>query len=134
MASSRLFAITDVPIKRFARDLQRRSCYEECMSLLVNHFNSATLPGLMCRDLVSVSYDGRLFDCDFNQMLELPLGGRSRSIWDVCGELEGLPISTGRHCFSCTAGPAPAALEPWSMEPATRTELEMNPFGRPNVL
>ena len=60
----------------------------------------------MCRGLVSVGYDGRLHDCDFNQMLDLPLGGKARTIWEVAdlAELEGDPIETATHCFGCTAG------------------------------
>jgi hypothetical protein len=77
------------------------------MGLLVNHFNPGTVDGLMCRHLVSVGWDGRLYDCDFNQMLELPIEAcGARTIW----ELEDIrtvvdePIATGPHCFGCTAG------------------------------
>jgi Protein of unknown function (DUF3641) len=72
----------------------------------VNHFNPATVDALMCRDLVSVGWNGRLYDCDFNQMLEIPLGGGAIStVWDVAdvGELAGARIATGSHCFGCTA-------------------------------
>ncbi len=102
----RLFTITNMPIKRFAHDLARQGKEEEYLSLLVNHFNSQTVSGLMCRDLVSVAWDGALHDCDFNQMLEIPLGGRPRTIWDLdhLGMLEGAQIATGAHCFGCTAG------------------------------
>jgi len=103
---SRLVAITNMPIARFARALIRDGRHEAYMSLLVNHFNPATLGDLMCRTLVSVGYDGQLYDCDFNQMLELPLGGVGRSICDVedLSELEGDAIATAAHCFGCTAG------------------------------
>ena len=77
------------------------------MDLLVDHFNPETVPGLMCRDLVSIGYDGSLYDCDFNQMLELDLaGGTPRTIWQVenLAELEGDPVATASHCFGCTAG------------------------------
>ncbi len=102
----RLFTITNMPIKRFAHDLARQGKEEEYLSLLVNHFNPRTVSGLMCRDLVSVAWDGALHDCDFNQMLEIPLGGRPRTIWDLdhLRTLEGAPIATGAHCFGCTAG------------------------------
>ncbi len=102
----RLFAITNMPIKRFAHDLARQGKEEEYLSLLVNHFNPETVSGLMCRDLVSVGWDGALYDCDFNQMLGIPLGGRPRTIWDVedLGSLGGDPIATAHHCFGCTAG------------------------------
>ena len=60
----------------------------------------------MCRDTLSVGHDGALYDCDFNQALELPLGGRERSLFDVrdLAELAGQPIATDHHCFGCTAG------------------------------
>jgi hypothetical protein len=72
----------------------------------VNHFNPATLPGLMCRSTLSVGVDGALYDCDFNQVLELPLGSRARSIFDVdtFEELAGEPVATASHCFGCSAG------------------------------
>ncbi len=101
-----LFTITNMPIKRFAHALAREGREQEYLSLLVNHFNPDTLPGLMCRSLVSVGFDGSLYDCDFNQMLELPLAGSPRSVWQIesLAELEALPIATASHCFGCTAG------------------------------
>jgi len=103
---SRLVTITNMPIRRFAHDLLRRGELFSYMGLLVNHFNAATLPALMCRSLVSVGYDGQLHDCDFNLMLELPLGGRARSIWDVddLRALDGDRVAVAGHCFGCTAG------------------------------
>ncbi len=79
------------------------------MSLLVNHFNPATVPDLMCRSLLSVGWDGRLYDCDFNQMLDLELGAAgsaARTIRDLASldGLVGQRIATGGHCFGCTAG------------------------------
>ena len=106
----RLLTITNMPIKRFAEMLARDDAAEAYQSLLVNHFNPDTVPGLMCRSLVSVGWDGRLYDCDFNQMLELPLadarGGAPRTIWDLesLDAADGLPIATAAHCFGCTAG------------------------------
>jgi len=102
-----LLTITNMPISRFAAQLARTGEAERYMGLLVNHFNPATVAGLMCRELVSVGWDGRLYDCDFNQMLELPIGApRAASIWDVddLAALDGAAIATGRHCFGCTAG------------------------------
>ena len=101
-----LLTITNMPIKRFAHDLVRAGRLEEYMSLLVAHFNPRTLPGLMCRNLVSVDHRGRLYDCDFNQALDLELGAGARSLFDLDGfeELEACPIATGSHCFGCTAG------------------------------
>src|SRR5262245_21737099 len=103
----RLLTITNMPISRFADQLARTGEAERYMGLLVNRVNPATVPGLMCRDLVSVGYDGRLYDCDFNQMLELPIGApRASTIWDVddLAALDGAAVATGPHCFGCTAG------------------------------
>ena len=109
-----LLTITNMPISRFAQQLHQWGRYTDYMGLLVNHFNPATVAGLMCRTLVSVGWDGRLYDCDFNQMLEIPLGAGGQdkpedkplTIWDVddVGCLAEAPIATGAHCFGCTAG------------------------------
>ncbi len=102
---NRLFTITNMPIKRFAEQLVRESKWHSYMGLLVNHFNPATVETLMCRSLVSVGWDGQLYDCDFNQMLDLGMPG-VRSIWDLEAftGLAGRAIATGAHCFGCTAG------------------------------
>lgn len=103
-----LFTITNMPIKRFAEMLQRSGQHEAYMSLLVSHFNAGTVNELMCRDLVSVGWDGSLYDCDFNQMLELPLGNAKRAlrIEDLKSfdDVRGLDVLTASHCFGCTAG------------------------------
>ena len=101
-----LFTITNMPIKRFAEQLARWGQHETYMSLLVNHFNPAAVPGVMCRSLVSVGWDGKLYDCDFNQMLELPVLGRGRALLDVVSfdDLADTEVATGRHCFGCAAG------------------------------
>ncbi|MGH7915379.1 MAG: arsenosugar biosynthesis radical SAM (seleno)protein ArsS [Candidatus Binataceae bacterium] len=107
---NRLLTITNMPIARFARQLHQWGKYADYMGLLVNHFNPSTVEGLMCRALVSVGWDGRLYDCDFNQMLEMPIGAaggrRAFTVWDIRGldALTGAPIATGAHCFGCTAG------------------------------
>jgi len=106
----RLLTITNMPINRFAHQLHQWGKFSEYMGLLVNHFNRATVDGLMCRTLVSVGWDGQLYDCDFNQMLEMPIGaaaaGARLTIWDIddVAELRGAFIATGSHCFGCTAG------------------------------
>jgi radical SAM/Cys-rich protein len=102
----RLLTITNMPIKRFAHDLARRGESSAYQALLVNHFNPATVDGLMCRNTLSVAYDGQLYDCDFNQALELPLAGRRTTLYDVddVAALDDLPIATASHCFGCTAG------------------------------
>jgi radical SAM/Cys-rich protein len=101
-----LFTITNMPIARFAAWLQRAGNYDAYMARLEAAFNPATLPGLMCRSLLSVGYDGRLYDCDFNQMLELDLEeGRPTTIFDFDrARLDGRLVRTGEHCFGCTAG------------------------------
>ena len=107
---NRLLTITNMPISRFADQLNRAGQHDAYLGLLVNHFNPATVAGLMCRSLISVGYDGKLYDCDFNQMLKIPLGaaadGPPLTLWDVndLGRFEGALIATGVHCFGCTAG------------------------------
>lgn len=102
----RLLTLTNMPIRRYAEWLARRGELEAYQALLVNHFNPAAVPGLMCRTTVSVDWRGELFDCDFNQALDLPCGGKRRTIFAIgsLDELEGEPIATGEHCFGCTAG------------------------------
>jgi radical SAM/Cys-rich protein len=101
-----LFTITNMPISRFAAWLRRAGNYDAYMARLEAAFNPSTLPGLMCRSLVSVGYDGRLHDCDFNQMLEMGLeAGQPATIFDFdLRRLSGRPVRTGEHCFGCTAG------------------------------
>jgi radical SAM/Cys-rich protein len=95
-----------MPIARFAQWLQHAGVYHDYMDRLEGAFNPATVPGLMCRSLVSVGWDGALYDCDFNQMLELGMeDGCPTTIHGL--ELRRLaqrPIRTGDHCFGCTAG------------------------------
>jgi radical SAM/Cys-rich protein len=101
-----LLTITNMPIKRFATQLAQAGQTEAYMGLLVNHFNPATVAGVMCRSLISVGWDGQLYDCDFNQMLDIPLGASARTIWeaDTFDRLTDAPIATGQHCYGCTAG------------------------------
>jgi radical SAM/Cys-rich protein len=101
-----LLTITNMPIRRFARDLARRGESEAYLSLLVNHFNPATVDGLMCRHTLSVAHDGQLYDCDFNQALDVPLAGRRTTLFELGdpAALEALPVATAPHCFGCTAG------------------------------
>jgi radical SAM/Cys-rich protein len=103
---SRLRTLTNLPINRFAHFLERTGQYEEYMQLLEENFNPATVPGLMCRHLVSVDWRGRVYDCDFNQMLDLPLGNRPpRYLWDIeTQDLDAAPVAVDSHCFGCTAG------------------------------
>jgi len=102
----RLLTITNMAIRRYADWLARRGELEAYQALLVNHFNPAAVPGLMCRTTVSVDWRGELFDCDFNQALDLPAGGSRRTLFEIgsLDELEGDAIATADHCFGCTAG------------------------------
>lgn len=106
VAFNRLYTITNMPISRFLDYLRRSGNYERYMQKLVTAFNPATVEGLMCRTLISVSWDGRLYDCDFNQMIDLPLvGGLPQRIeaFDLTA-LIGRRINTANHCYGCTAG------------------------------
>jgi radical SAM/Cys-rich protein len=106
IAFDALYTITNMPIKRFAHALIRDGRYAKYMSLLVRHFNPATLQDLMCRQLLSVDWHGRFFDCDFDQALGIEMPGGSPSIWDVedLSSFAGQRIATAEHCFGCTAG------------------------------
>ncbi len=104
VAFDHLFTLTNMPIARFERWLRQTGVYDQYLGRLEGAFNPATVPALMCRTLVSVSWDGFLYDCDFNQMLEMPLV-RPATIRDF--DLDALTerrIATGEHCFGCTAG------------------------------
>lgn len=122
---SGLLALNNMPVKRFADFLVQRKELDAYMELLVNSFNPATVPGLMCRGTVSVGWDGRLYDCDFNQQLAMAMtrrevgaegaegGGGSASppsppltVFDIesLDELEGRRIAVGSHCYGCTSG------------------------------
>jgi len=99
--------MTNMPIKRFADLLHKQDKLAEYMKLLVDNFNPTTLDSLMCKSLVSVSYDGSLFDCDFNQALAMPLPVAGCStVWQLesLDELTGERVATSNHCFGCTAG------------------------------
>lgn len=103
---NRLYTITNMPIKRFLDYLRRTGNEERYMRKLVEAFNPASIEGLMCRNLVSVDWTGRLYDCDFNQMLELGVSPELPQI--ISGfdpaDFAGRRIMTGPHCFGCTAG------------------------------
>jgi radical SAM/Cys-rich protein len=101
-----LFTITNLPIGRFAAFLRHSNKLDEYMELLVNAFNPATIDGLMCRNTLSVGWRGEVYDCDFNQQLDMPWrNGRPIFLWDVDpDEIDNRKIMTGDHCFGCTAG------------------------------
>ncbi len=112
---NKLWTITNMPIKRFEHALHRDGQYDVYMNKLVAAHNDANIDGVMCRDLVSVGWQGSVYDCDFNQMLQMPIDGpggeehfveaNSRKLWEFSpAELLERPIRTGSHCFGCTAG------------------------------
>lgn len=103
---SNLLTIANMPIGRFRSDLKRENKIEAYNQLLRDSFNSATLDGLMCRRQISVGWDGRLYDCDFNLALKLPVGkDYPQNIRDFNPALFAQRrIMTGLHCFGCTAG------------------------------
>jgi len=100
-----LFAITNLPIARFLDYLIASENYEDYMYALVEAYNPAAVENVMCTNTLSVSWDGYLFDCDFNQMLELPVNSKSKHISQYQEELlEGRNIVISQHCYGCTAG------------------------------
>ena len=103
---NQLFTITNMPIKRFLHELERDGELDAYMQLLIDNFNPRAALGVMCRNLVSVGWDGGLYDCDFNQMLGLELGGTRTTLWDIhrLDEINRRPIAFARHCYGCTAG------------------------------
>lgn len=103
---TQLFTITNMPISRFLNDLLQQNRLTDYLQKLVQAFNPATVPGLMCRNTLSVDWTGRLFDCDFNQMLDLPVdvSAPATIVEFEPSRLNGRLIQTGRHCFGCTAG------------------------------
>jgi radical SAM/Cys-rich protein len=104
----RLITLNNMPISRYLEWLEQSGNLQGYLELLVNSFNPGTVAGLMCRNTLSVSWDGRLFDCDFNQMLDLeiqqPNGSRPHVRDFNLALLAQRQIVTGRHCYGCTAG------------------------------
>ena len=100
-----LYTITNMPIKRFGAVLLAKGQLDDYMQLLKNAYQPANLKAVMCRDLISVDYQGYLYDCDFNQMLSLPLGGERMHLTELL-ENDKIPsrIAVADHCYGCTAG------------------------------
>ena len=101
-----LYTITNMPIARFERDLARQGQLHHYMQLLKGSFNPAAVDALMCTGLVSIDWQGNLYDCDFNQMLNMSLPDNATNIWSFenFDAMSKLPIATGDHCLGCTAG------------------------------
>jgi len=101
-----LYSITNMPISRFLEFLLRTNNYDRYMNRLINAYNPAAAAGVMCRNTISVGWDGQLYDCDFNQMLEMPVNhGMPTHIRDFHPDkLSARRVVTGQHCYGCTAG------------------------------
>ncbi|PWJ44560.1 arsenosugar biosynthesis radical SAM (seleno)protein ArsS [Sediminitomix flava] len=103
---NQLFTITNLPISRFLDFLIQKNKYEEYLNTLIEAFNPAAVNGVMCKNTISVSWDGYLYDCDFNQMLEMKVSEKApEHIKDFSvDKLTQRTIQVNRHCFGCTAG------------------------------
>ncbi len=105
-----LYTITNMPIARFAHSLRREGTFDAYMHLLVEAFNPATLAQVMCRSLISIAWDGYVYDCDFNQMLALHMGDGSPlrlgtvPVEMLLRQIQEQAIVVGQHCYGCTAG------------------------------
>jgi radical SAM/Cys-rich protein len=103
---NKLYTITNLPIARFASYLRHNNKLDEYMQLLIDNFNPATIDGLMCRNTISVGWRGEVYDCDFNQQLDMQWeNGKRLFLWDIDPDkIENREIMAGDHCFGCTAG------------------------------
>ena len=105
---NKLFVLVNMPIMRFGSMLISKGMFNNYMQLLKDSYKGSNLPDVMCRSLISVDWRGYIYDCDFNQMLNLPLmtkGNTKRHISQITiDELSANPIVTGEHCYGCTAG------------------------------
>lgn len=105
---NRLLTVTNAPINRFEKQLKTNGEYEKYLKLLKDNFNLSTVEKMMCRTTLSVGYDGKLYDCDFNQALDLALKDEQGNYLSIgkldASKLEGRDITFDNHCFTCTAG------------------------------
>lgn len=102
---NQLFALTNMPIKRFGSTLISKRSFDTYVQLLKDNYLAANLDSVMCRDLVSVDYQGNIFDCDFNQMLAIPADGERPHLRDLLhDDWTDRPIKVADHCYGCTAG------------------------------
>jgi radical SAM/Cys-rich protein len=108
IAFNHLYCLTNMPITRYATHLKLRGEYDRYLELLESHFNAATLDQVMCRNLISIGWDGSVYDCDFNQMLDLPITDAAGKRLDISSlaldQVAKRPIIAGDHCYACTAG------------------------------
>jgi radical SAM/Cys-rich protein len=105
---NQLYCLTNMPITRYATHLKLRGEYDRYLELLANNFNGATLDQVMCRNLISVGWEGSVYDCDFNQMLNLPIRDRAGKPLHISSlsieQVRNNTITVGDHCYACTAG------------------------------
>ena len=100
-----LFTITNMPINRFGSTLVSQDKFNSYMKLLKSSFSEKAKENVMCKELISIDYNGNVFDCDFNQMLKMNLSGKETHITKITKKyLHNREISTGDHCYGCTAG------------------------------
>jgi radical SAM/Cys-rich protein len=103
-----LYCLANMPITRYATHLRLRGEYDRYLELLETHFNNATLEQVMCRNLISIGWDGSVYDCDFNQVLDLPMTGAAGERLNIdslaLDQVINRPIAVGDHCYACTAG------------------------------
>ena len=106
---NKLFALTNLPIQRFGSMLISKGLFDDYMQLLKDNYRPENLPGVMCRNTLSVDWQGEVYDCDFNQMLQLPLGAnptRKTHLSELINSssLTGSAFTVRQHCYGCTAG------------------------------
>jgi radical SAM/Cys-rich protein len=102
---TRLLTLANMPIQRFGSTLVSKGEFHMYMRLLRDTHQDANLDNVMCRSLISVDWQGYVYDCDFNQMLGLPLGGRRTHLTELMDlDLDAVPIMVADHCYGCTAG------------------------------
>ena len=102
---NKLFTITNMPINRFGSTLVSQDKFNSYMKLLKSSFSEKAKENVMCKELISIDYNGNVFDCDFNQMLRMNLSGKETHIANITKKyLHNREISTGDHCYGCTAG------------------------------
>jgi len=102
---NQLFTITNMPIQRFGAVLQAKGQFDDYMNLLKQSYQTENLEQVMCKSLLSVDWQGYVYDCDFNQMLDMPLAGNSTHLSQLLQQMPAaMPISVADHCYGCTAG------------------------------
>lgn len=132
---NQLFALTNMPIQRFGSQLLTRNEFHDYMKLLKGAYQPANLAGVMCRSLLSVSWEGQVFDCDYNQMLGLKLGGQETGPVYLADLLDAdvacRPIRVADHCYGCTAGQGSSCGGALELAEAAKTQSAIAPNSIP---